>query len=43
MKDINYKAESQKNWGQDPCGSNYVDETLEKYTKEYFDDLERTR
>ena len=38
-----YKRETQKNWGKDPCGSNYVDESFEKYSKDYFDEVERTR
>jgi len=38
-----YKSSSQENWGKDPCGAEYADPEYEKYSKEYFDDLERTR
>ena len=38
-----YKQNTQENWGKDPCGQKYIDSSFEKFSKEYFDELERTR
>lgn len=41
LSDEEYKQQSQLNWGKAPCGSNYAEG--EYLSKEYFDDLERSR
>lgn len=38
-----YKAQTQKNWDKDPCGSHLVDGTYEYLSKEYFDNLEKKK
>lgn len=41
LSDEEYKQQSQLNWEKAPCGSNYAEG--EYLSKEYFDDLERSR
>lgn len=43
LTDEAYKQESVKNWTAAPCGSNYVDGGIDRYTKEYFDEIEASR
>ena len=43
--DVNeqYKKNTSRHWNADPCGANYVSEKVEKYSKEYFDEVTSER
>ena len=43
LEDDEYKAQTQKNWGKDPCGSRLVSSKYEYLSKEYFDELEKRK